>query len=66
MANATFSKNHKTGDWDVKGPASFVVAGDYCSVSRADGTVRRIFVSAVSRAFMVNGAGVRAGVGRRS
>ena len=55
MANATFRKNSKTGNWDVFGPANTVVAGDYCSVSRADGTTRRIYVESVCRAFPVNG-----------
>ena len=55
MANATFRKNAKTGNWDVFGPASFVLAGSFCSVSRADGTVRRIYVETVSRSFQVNG-----------
>jgi hypothetical protein len=55
MANVTFRKNAKTGNWDVFGPASLVLAGSFCSVSRADGTIRRIYVESVCRSFQVNG-----------
>jgi len=53
MAQATFRKN-RDGEWTVFGPASEVVAGDYCKVRKADGSVRNIYVTTVSRSFMVN------------
>lgn len=55
MANVTFRKNN-SNEWAVFGPASLVLAGDFCTVSRADGTTRRIYVESVCRSFTVNGA----------
>jgi hypothetical protein len=55
MANATFSKNRETGEWDVRGPADAVLAGNWVTVSKANGTTTRIYVATVSRAFLVNG-----------
>lgn len=54
MMTATFRRNRQ-GEWTVFGPATLVVASESVRVQRADGSVRNVYISTVSRSFDVNG-----------
>lgn len=48
---ATFTKNKRTGDYDVIGLAGEIVEGGSCTVTKRDGSTKTVTIGRVSKPF---------------